>query len=225
MSMLRQRWQNFIDVLKPMTPKQKLDHLWTYYKAVPITLLAIIFFLSSLIPGIIESRKEVLFGGLSINFNENDRMKSCLIDELFVFFGGTDSKKQHVTLNTMSLSTASEDLAALYDEHTAIAAQIAAKELDYIILDTTSVEFFSNMDVMADLNTLLTAQQLQTLNDRLLYRTSTEGKTYPFAIDLSGTAFAQACNPIDGAVYIIFPGNTERAGKTAQFLDYILNWQ
>lgn len=227
MGRVRESWRHFRTVLAPMTPKQKLEYLWTYYKWVPIVLLAVILVGASLISGIAEQRKEVLYGGLAVNLSLSDEASGALTDGLWAAFGGTDPDQQRVTLEYSTVSTGSQttDLQTAYTESVKITARIAAHEVDYILMNDTAREYFDRQDMSANLETLLTGGQLAELEPRLLWKESDEGAEYPYGVDLSGTAFAAACVPEGEGLYVIFPGNTGREGRIADFLDYLLKWE
>lgn len=225
MATIRTRLENLKQTLAPMTWKKRVDHLWTYYKWVPITLLVVILVASSVISSIVESKKELLFGGLCVNCPLPEDVKSRFTEDLFVFSGGTDTSRQKVTLNDTVINPDTQDPYAAYAESTIIAAQITARELDYILMDTDAKDYFSEADISTSLEELLTAQQLEQLKQLLVYRKNANGTTYPFAIDISGTAFAAACGMAEKGLFIAFPGNTERAEFTDEFVDFLLSWK
>ena len=219
------RIQKLKETLEPMSPQKRLEHLWTYYKWIPILLLAVILFLSSIIPSILESKKNVLFGGMCINVALPQKAQAYLTDDLFVHFGGTNPRKERVTLTDCQMLFNSQDPYGAYAESSTIAAQIAAREIDYILMDATAKDYFAGLDFSTSLEDLLTPQQLEYLQNSLVYRQSSTGERYPFAIDLTQTAFAAACGMDDSGLYVIFPGNTDRQQRTKDFVDYLLNWE
>lgn len=225
MATIRSGLKNLKQTLTPMSWKSRVDHLWTYYKWVPITLLVLILVAASVIPGIVESKKELLFGGLCVNCPLPEDVHARFTEDLFVFSGGTDPSRQKVTLRNTTISPDAQDPYAAYAEGTIIAAQISARELDYILMDTDAKDYFSKADTSTSLEELLTTQQLAQLQEKLIYRKAANGNTYPFAIDLSGTAFAAACGMAEKGLFIAFPGNTERAEYTDEFVDFLLSWK
>jgi hypothetical protein len=222
---MKKHMQQLKETLASMPPKKKLEHLWTYYKWVPILLLALIFFASSMISSILESRKTILFGGICINVTLSQDTQTYLTEDLFAHFGGTDHSKEKVILNHSQMTFDSQDPYGAYAESTAIAAQIAAREIDYILMDTTAKDYFTGPEITTDLSQLLTPQQLNSLQRRLIYRKTPTGERYPFAIDLTDTPFAAACGMEKKGLYVAFPGNTDRVQRTADFLEYLLNWK
>lgn len=225
MGKIRSKFQELKEILTPMTWEKRFEYLWTYYKWVPIGLAVLIFVVATMVPSIVESNKEVVFGGMCINIDLSEEAEDCLNAELFAHFGGTDPDKERVTLSHVTLSSNSADTYASYTASTAIAAQITARELDYVLMDTEGKDYFTAAELTTSLEKLLTAEQLEALQDKLIYRTPAEGEKYPFAIDITDTPFAAACGLEEKGLYMCFPGNTVRAERIDEFVDYLLNWE
>ena len=67
-------------------------------------------------------------------------------------------------------------------------------------------------------------QQLEQLEDRLVYYESGEEGVYPVAVDISDISFVSDCVTNCDAVYIGFLGNTGRSDKISAFVDFLLAW-
>ena len=223
MGSIRSHFNKLKETLAPMPWKKRLEYLGTYYLWVPIVLLVLILAAASIIPSVLESRKEVLFGGMYVNIPLSEEGQTILTEELFTHLGGSDHSRQKVTLTRGSVNPDSEDIYAAYAETTTIAAQITARELDYILMDEVAKDYFAAHEITGSLEDLLTARQLEALRDRLVYREGSNGSKYPFAIDLTGTPFAAACGMTEAKLYVAFPGNTDRAERATDFVDYLLD--
>ena len=208
--------------LAAMSWKQRIDHLWTYYKWVLGVLIGIIMIISIVITAISAKQIDVLFGGMTANLDLSDDAQIYLsegLEELLV-----TKDKQKVQLDMTGFGDLLDPEMAEYNYNSAlqVIALVSARELDYVMMDQPALSFFVTQDIFADLNEVLTPQQLEKFEGRIVYAEPPEGERYPIALDLRDTAFA-ADSQLEEA-YIGFPGNTERAYTASQFLDYLLSW-
>lgn len=208
--------------LAAMSWKQRMDHLWTYYKWVLGVLVGVVMIISIVVTAISAKQIDVLFGGMSANLDLSDDAQIYLSEDMERFLVTKD--KQQVQLDMTGFGDLLDPEMAEYNYNSAlqVIALVSARQLDYIMMDQSALSFFVTQDVFADLNEVLTTQQLEKFEGRIVYAEPSEGERYPIALDLRDTAFA-ADSQLE-EVYIGFPGNTERAYTASQFLDYLLAW-
>ena len=63
----KEHWQKLKSELKDMTPKQKLEHLWEYYKWVLGVVLAVIIVIGTVIGSVITMNTETIISGAIVN--------------------------------------------------------------------------------------------------------------------------------------------------------------
>lgn len=223
---LWQRFREGWEKLKPMTWKERVDHIWTYYKAVLFVSLVLI-----LLPvGVIISfatKKDVLYGGMAINVDIRKVGVTYLTDDWREKLGG-DPKKETVELYANAFDPEHGELESTYGVAMSTIARAESKTLDYIIVDETALEFYVVQEVYMDLNNVFTAQELEafgkenvitiTPEDNLSVRT-------PVAIDITDMAFAQDCLQAEGRIYLAFVGQEEKGQSYRAFWDYLLAWE
>lgn len=212
--------------LAPMSWKERLDHLWTYYKG---ALLWVIFGIAVITIGvnaIIQSQEQLLFAGATVNVELSEEGYAYMTDGLKTHLGGT-KKNQTVTLTDTILDNpeTAEDLEYLYNRSMWMAGMVIYENLDYALMDQIGMEFFIRQGVFGDLRNILSREQYALMEPYVIWSEATEETpSYPIAIDISHMPFAKACNEGKGKLYIAFPGNTERTGKTPAFLEHVLAW-
>ena len=61
-----------IETLKPMTGKQRVEHIWEYYKEYMFVALMVIVLLVIVFTSIFNKKTEVLFSGVLVNMEVSD---------------------------------------------------------------------------------------------------------------------------------------------------------
>lgn len=211
------------EILAPMTWRERMEYLWEYYKIVFFVLIAVLLVINSIIG--IKRMPDVVFNGTAANVVVPDGGESYLTEEWLQEIGG-NPEKETVTFNLVMFPSRDE---LITEEELAYAQKVtslaAAQMLDYVLLDMNALEYYLGDRIFCSLENVLTQEQLKQFENKLVYLEEGDGTTYPVAVDISDTSFGQACATVDGMVFIGFPGNTERAELSDDFLDYLLKWE
>ena len=143
--------------------------------------------------------------------------------QLFAPMGGTDPAKQEIFCQESTLGqTDYGDTTGA--EIMTLVGDIAAQSLDYIIMDELSMEYLSRGGWFGDVTAELTPGQLEIFADKLYTVQTEEGEIKPVAIDITDLPFVRDCALKVKKVYLVLPGNTKRAEKTDEFVDWLLAW-
>lgn len=214
--------------MKPMTFKEKLEHLWMYYKEY-LWVAGLIFVAISLVVTIITSRsKTTLVSGMMANITISQEGYNYLSTDYQEYLEGD---KRHIveldytTFSDMLNPVSGEDS---YYSAMIITARVSGGMLDYMLLDKFAMEYYIDQEVYMDLREFFTAEELAALDaeDRLITARQ-EGSTdaWVVAVDISGTAFAQTHISSEGGVYFALSGNTQRPEMCRNAWEYINAWQ
>lgn len=226
--------------LKTMTFREKVDHLWTYYKAWLIGVFLVAVVLSATISGIINNSKEVLVSGMLANVSISAEGKAYLEEDYFQKVGGTAGQTVELfTTNFESMAdpTSSEDN---YMAAQGMIGRVSAGLLDYALLDELALEFYITQAMFLDLTDFFTADELAQLaqKDMLIYALEGdmdgEGKyiegsadtedRFPVAVKLKDTPFAQEA--LYGKdIYFIVGGNDPDLEAVRTVWEHILAWE
>lgn len=209
-----------------MTFTKKLDHLWTYYKWVLVIAVIAVIVICTVVSSIRNKQIKTLYSGMLINMEVSEEGGAYLTDQWQDVLG-EDSQKQKVDLTTTFFQDPSTSLSLELEAGSIIqvTALVAAKELDYMILDDVGFAYYKDRTIFAPLEEMFSAEQLEQMKDRLQYHEDEENGRYPIAIDISDSQFATDCLAGSENVYIAFPGNTGRTEQNYGFLEYLLNWE
>ncbi len=213
-------------ILAPMTWRQRIDYLWTYYKYILGIALGVVALISIIVSCIQLSQIEHIYNGILLNVPVTEQGKEALSDGVLTYFEA-DGKKQVVDLQELSYVEASNSISADNNQATLInlTVTVAAKSVDYVLCDEYALNTVVLQRGYADLRTVLTQQQISQLEAYFVWTKATEEtESYPAALDISYIPFAQSCAPKTEKLYLLFPGNSDNMEKNSDFLDYLLKW-
>ncbi len=215
--------KSFKETISKMTFRQKAAYLWTYYKWVPIAAAGVVLLICMVISSVKNSAMTTLYSGAVINHELSAEGEYFLSDGLFGYLNG-ETGKDRVDMFTTYYNGLSASFDPQADSAAAIKinAMVASKELDYVIMDRTAYDYYKEGGIFMPLDQLFTPQQLEQMGVRTVAPDPESSITYPVALDISGTAFAEECLQNGQTVYIAFPGNTEHPVDDVTFLQYLL---
>lgn len=214
--------------MKPMTFKEKVEHLWMYYKEY-LWVAGLVFMALALVVTIITSRtKTTLVSGIMANITITQDGYNYLSSEYQEHLGG--DKKHIVELDytkfgDMLDAGSGEDS---YYSAMVLTARVSGGLLDYMLLDKYAMEYYITQEVYMDLRQFFTAEELAALKaeNRLIYaQQADETDAWVVAVDIAGTEFAKGNITSQGGVYFALSGNTQRPEMCRNAWEYINAWQ
>ena len=218
--------KDFWGVLKPMRWKQRIDHIFTYYKSIFVAIFCLLVVISIGVNACRRNANPPLYRGALIGFNLPDRAKNYLTDDLQTVLDGADSKRP-VILREFAFRDI-EDPQSIKVNQTSyyqITTLISGQELEYALLDEHSWELLKDGFFFADLQTLLPQSQIARLAPYLQYVKDPEtGESVALGIDISHLPFIKQNTLGDTPVYLAFPGNTQNNDFHAQFIAHLEQW-
>ena len=179
------------DELAPMTPKQRWEHLWEYYKWVLGVLAGFVFIGAIIVTSVINNNTEVLISGILINM-EPDEDGYYYLSEEYYLAHKTEGRRQTVDLSmkTYDTSETPENAEFNYNVLMSVLAQIYAKTLDYVMVDEGTMTMLLSADYFMDLRELFTEEELAAMDDRVMKLVVEEtGETIPMAINVTESEF------------------------------------
>ena len=217
-------FQRLKNDMKDMTFKEKLAHLWEYYKWFAIVTVALIVATVSVVFSVIENSKELAYGGVIVNLSVTEEGKAYLKEDWFEQLGG-DPKEQKLELDVVYLPNVDSAIntEAAMTNVTKLTTMITAGYVDYILADAYSVHYLCSGGSFSALDTVLPEEMIAQFEGKLVTYED-EDETYLVAIDISDVPFVKKHIVSPDKVYIAFPGNTGRTERNAAFVEYLLNW-
>lgn len=216
------------EILAPMTRKERLEYLWEYYKAIPIGIVVFIAVFGSAFTNLFAP--DVIFEGAVVNVELPENGATYITDQWLQELGG-DAKKEIVKYtpvyfeDLLGENVTSDDIQQSQNAAMQVTLMVTSQSLDYILMDETAMRYYINQRALSPLDKTFSQEQLQQLEEQVIYAEEEDGTRYPVAVRLSETAFGEACSSIEDKVFIGFPANTERAALGDDFLMYLLDWK
>lgn len=174
--------------LRPMTLKQKVSYLTTYYTRWFVLFLIISLFAAFIGDALIQSRKEIVLQGYFTNDDHNyfpgSKMEQEYADIL-------DLKRGERVVFDDSLYF---DLEGTADEYTAasngkVIAAMAVNQLDFMVTTLPVLEHFRGELPMKDLEKFLPQDLLAVVQDSLVPGLDENGEEAMVAINMSGSRY------------------------------------
>lgn len=225
MKTLKKRFLDFLQVLKPMSWKQRIDHIFTYYKSIFLVAACLLIAISIGVNAINRNLNPPLYRGALIGVNMPEPAKTYLTDELQLFLDGANSKRDVILreiefMDIMDDQSMSTNQAAYYQ----ITTLVSGKELEYALMDKHAWGLLKDGFFFTDLQTLLPQDIFTQLAPYIQWATNTEtGVSVALAIDVSHLPLIKENTSGDTPVYLAFPGNTENNHFTQAFIQHL--WQ
>lgn len=226
MPSMKESLKKLKETLAPMTWKQRIDHLWTYYKVVAVVFVILCIVVSLVITGIQNKQIDHLYSGVLVNTPLTDEGMAVFTNDLLQRYG-TGNGKEVIDLEQLyygddSIPDIAENNQDVLLRLTVLAG---AQSVDVILCD----EYFLNQFVVysgyGDVRNILSEKQLAQLSEKLVWsKEISENESYPVAVDISDTEFVKNCVTKSNKVYLFFPHSSDNAERNVDFVDYILQW-
>jgi hypothetical protein len=154
------------DALKHGTWKQKLSYFWDYFKWRVIACVAILFFVGSFLYSTLTSKSEALSAAF-INAIAGIDADAYLED--FAKKANIDTNEYEISVDSsLYMDPNGLDQSSLLSGQK-IMANVSAKDLDLMAGDLISLPTYAYQDILTDLRTILTAEELEQYQQYLFY--------------------------------------------------------
>lgn len=216
-----------IETLRPMSWKQRLDHIWSYYKEYILIALVVIILIAAIITSVVNAGVDVLFSGAFANVDVTADGMEYLQEDYFARLGGGNGQEVRITATYFEdLFGSVEDFDYNYNSAMGIIAMVSVQSLDYMVMDEVAMKFYLSQDIFMDLSEFFTEDELAQLEDRLVYLEANDSdERYPVAVHIEKTAFAKDCLDQEEAVFFALIANTPRPEICRDFWEYLLAWE
>lgn len=206
-----------------LTPRQKWEHFWEYYKGILVMLAVVIFIIAVIVGAINTLNTEVRLSGTLINVEVSPDGYVYLQDGYFERIGAQKGEEV-VDLYNMQFADPFTTLDQTYalNVQENVVAMISDEELDYLMFDELALPFFLSPDNVMDLRELFTQQELDAMGMALIKLQIPEtGELIPVAIDIRDTVFFREYIATDDPIYLAFSIKTPRKEACLDFWYFI----
>lgn len=153
------------EIIRKMPPKEKLLHIWHYYKWYFAAALLVVIYIVSTISAYMETSGCVL-NGYFLNVTGPAYTLTELSEE---FHPGDGDETVYIDTLFFTASPSKEDAADVYETFQNLIARAHAGDLDFIVTGEEAVNQLIYNEFYVDLSAYLTAEQLSAYEGRLLY--------------------------------------------------------
>lgn len=220
--------KKLLDDIRPMTFSEKVDHIWTYYKeyigVIALVLFVTIGLVSSMITNILM---ETVISGAMVNVTCSQEAYDYISTDYEKHLGLTGHKNvrlEYTYFEDMEANTKEED----YYAAMGIVAEVAAKKLDYLIMDKMSMAYYAGQEVYMDLSKIFTEDELAKFAEQelLIYCMEEEEQIpWPAAVKINDLPYMKDNLTMQGDVYLAFAGSSEKTEELRAFWEYINAWE
>lgn len=214
--------------MRPMTFKQKVDHIWTYYKDYILVALPFLLIVVGLIASSIGNATEKVVTGIMVNITIDQEGFNYLSTDYEEYLGlekGQEVKLEYTSFDDLATSTDTENN---YYAAMGVIGEVSAKTLDYMILDGMGMQFYSTQEVYGDLRTVFTEEELATFKEKnLLVYCLEEGQTekWPAAVKIDDLPFVKEYIRSNDSVFFALSGSSQHLEACRAVWDYINAWE
>lgn len=227
----RRGFKNLIATLKPMTGKERLEHLWLYYKAWLLVVFFAIMFICLAVTMIQEQRKEVLVGGMMVNISISHEGMNYMTND-FAKDLGAKNKYQVADVDYTNFGDPwdPETGENSYYASLILPSRVSDGQLEYIILDKYAMEYYIAYDVYMDLREFFTEEELAAMDEAglVIYarqEDQDQEDAWAVAIKITDLPFVKEHIAAEGDVYFALSGSSKKPDMCRQAWERIYNWQ
>ncbi len=226
MRQLKERFHEVLLVLKPMSWKSRMEHIFTYYKWIFVAILSLAVVISIGVNALSRHLNPPIYRGAAVGVQLTSAAEDSLTEQLQIHLGGTASRREAVLRQVPFYAlddpkAASTNQAAYYQ----LSALVTGQELEYVIMDENAWSLLKDGYFFADLQKLLPQEAFLQIKPYVQWvQDEDTGISVPLGIDISHSNFAKAHIPLDGPIFLAFPGNTDNNHLTKDFIDYLLQY-
>lgn len=221
-------WKKLKENLAAMTFKDKVNHLWTYYKGTLVILVIVIAACSLVTTAWKNKHTTTLLSGISINVILSEEGKAYVQDDYFATVSQGGLEKVQYTEMLQDDFTNTATMEESYMGLMSLIALSVSEELDYILMDEQVIRNMLAQDIFLDLREFFTEEELEALGDYVIWGQlgpEDNPQYMPFAVNVEHIPFiaANADNVKD--TYFAVVVNTPRIEELRGFWEYLHQWQ
>ena len=222
-------WIKLKNDLKPMTWKQRIEHIWMYYKYYLWVVFLVGFTLSITATMLVSRSRETLVSGIMVNIYMEQEGYNYLSTDYLEDLGG-NKKTQVAELTSVNFGDPldPEEGENSYYSSQILVARVSGQMLDYILLDKFGFEYYASQEVYLDLREVFTEAELSALDaeGKVIY-VMEEGATerVPVSIIITDTQYVKDNMHMEGDVYFALSGSTPRPEMCRDAYERILAWE
>lgn len=153
--------------LKPMSFKEKVDHLWTYYKSYVIGVLIVVMIIAMTVTAFINASKKIRVSGMLANVYMTQEGFDYLTKDYFKVLG-CKKDKEIVELQSTNFISLADPTSGEDNNYAAqkLILQVSSGDMDYAIVDGLALDFYKTQQVFSDLREVFPEETMKELAEK-----------------------------------------------------------
>lgn len=225
---IKQHYSGFREKTKGMKPKEFILFIKDYYLRDFLLFAAVLGVIIAIsVTSLINVNTDVILSGVGVNLMLTDEGQKYITDDFFALHKTEGRQKiDYSTVVISDIFSGEGDINATYYSGEGVVAQVAAKRLDYLLLNELGFNYLASQEIYMDLRQMFTEEELSEMSDKIIY-TQEEGaeEMLPMGIDITDTDFIKENNLATEKIYIAFAGNAPNKQLAYEFYKYILDYK
>ena len=189
----------------------KLRYFYDYYKFHVLAIILLLYFVINITHGLLFRKDIILNIGL-VNVNLSDQVSLVISDNFITTLTIDDAKVQLYDNLYIKNNPTQEEYEITYASHLKLLATINAQQLDIVIMDDSSLNYFSENDFLYSLDELSSNSSLQ---NHLLTIDDTSS-----VIEITNSPLMSKFN-FNGNLYLGIIKNCSNKDTVLTFLNYL----
>lgn len=208
---------------------QKIQYIWEYYHVLFFTVIICAALIGGVAVSVYKNIKyKSIFYGVIINNILTEETRQTLEQDFSDYINRNEENEILTIDNSLVIDYAenSPQQENTYYSVEKLTALIASRTVDCFIADSAVTKAYATSAGFHDLNQILPPDMLNTLSDRLVTFTAYEndassGVDGAYAIDITGTKFAEQYGIYLDAAYLSIVVNSEHVDSAITFIRFI----
>lgn len=199
----------------------KFSYFKEYYLKATIIITVVIIALISLIVSIVTGPQDTAFACYFINHANPSADTDTLLDD-FIAQTDIDTKKYDVCLDTSVYYTPDNKDPYSYISYEKIMAIVGAGDLDVIVGDEETIEYYAYGGCFTDITPMLPDDLMNQFQDKLYYYTTDDGESVPIGIYINDSKqLAERGYYTDTPAVFCIIANSDRVNYAIDFLRFL----
>ena len=216
----------YVQTLKGMTFREKVAHTWFSYKMELCVVAMGMFVVATVISCVITANTNLLLAGDVMNVEMTDLGMDYVSDQYFASLGVPSFMNKVQVVKTAYSKDEVDDYKYNYNVSNQTCALVAARRLDFQIINLPAMEMFFSEGIYLDLREFMTEEELAQWEGKIVYLEKAETQErVPVALDISEIAFIRDTVIGDASTFFVVINTTPRLKETRAFFDYLMAWE
>ncbi|MFV0465626.1 MAG: hypothetical protein ACK5ML_06075 [Lachnospiraceae bacterium] len=211
--------------LKGMKLRDKIDYIWTYYKAPILGVLIALILCVSLIQGLLRTEPDVVLNVLAINADPYYDAEQDDTFDTFLTEQDLDPELNTISFNTSILiSFTEEGMVSNPQILQVMVTLLMAGDIDMVTADEQMYQYIAEQGYMMPLSSYMSESEIAALDDRILYAVDPEtGQEEAFGVLADANSGMTKGSLYESPPYAGLVYNAENMTVGTEFIEYITN--